>query len=110
MRRTGPTPKVVALVRERSGGLCEICGFAEVQQIHHRLPRRAGGTRNPAINYTSNLLGLCALDHALVESKRERAIEEGHVVPSYADPKTTPVLYRGTWRLLDDEGGWSLSG
>lgn len=109
MRKTGPTKATVDLVRERAGGLCEICGFAEIQQVHHRKPRRAGGTRDPAINYPSNLLGLCALDHALIESKRARAVDEGHVVPSYGDPRTIPVLYRGSWKLLDDEGGMILN-
>lgn len=105
-RKTGPDARTVALVRDRAGGLCEVCGFAEMQQVHHRKPRRMGGTRDPQINAASNLLGLCALDHALVESRRERAIDEGHVVSSYGDPSVIPVLYRGTWRVLDDEGGF----
>lgn len=107
MRKTGPSKATVDLVFRRSGGMCEICGISEGQQVHHRKPRRMGGTRDLAINEPSNLLHLCALDHALVESRRERAIEEGHVVPSYGDPLSIPVLYRGTMRLLDDEGAWT---
>jgi 5-methylcytosine-specific restriction protein A len=106
VRKTGPDRKTVELVRERADNLCEICGLSEGQQLHHRKPRRAGGTRDPAINYPSNLIFACALCHALVESKRERAIEEGHVVPSFGDPASIPVLYRGTMRLLDNEGGF----
>lgn len=108
MRRTGPSKATLELVHNRAFGLCEICGFAEHQQTHHRLPRRAGGTKDPAINLPSNLLALCALDHSRTEMNRTEALRNGWLVSSWEVPIEKPVFYRGTWRLLDDEGGWVI--
>ncbi len=107
-RKTGPDKRTVELVRERAGGLCERCGFAEAQQVHHRRPRGAGGTRNPAINLPGNLYFVCMLCHAYIESNRVESLDKGWLVASWEVPAAKPIEYRGTWRLLDDEGGWIL--
>ena len=107
-RKTGPDKRTVDLVHNRSAGICEVCGWAEGQQLHHRCPRRAGGTRDKAINAPSNLIFLCHLCHASIESHRVKAINDGHLISQFnrdgADE--VPLLYRGTWRALDNEGGF----
>lgn len=43
-------------------GKCAICGFDEVVEIHHIVPRSLGGTDEP-----SNVIVLCPNHHALVD-------------------------------------------
>lgn len=105
-RKTGPDKRTVHLLHERAGGLCEICGFAEAQQIHHRQPRGMGGTRDLSTNACSNLTFICHLCHGRIESYRSKAIADGHIVSKFCVSAETPFLYRGTLRILDDEGGW----
>lgn len=104
-RDTGFPPAVKELVWARSGGRCEVCGEATSDlQHHHRRPRQAGGTRRPDTNTASNCLLACLMDHNRIESYRSRAYDNGWLVRSMQSPLKTPVLYRGEWRLLDDEG------
>lgn len=105
MRKTGPSQDVVNAVLERAGHQCERCGCPRVEQIHHRKPRGAGGTRDPQINSTSNLLALCAQCHVEIESNRTVAYEQGWLVPRNADPARSPVwlAFRG-YSLLSDYG------
>ena len=108
MRKTGPDKRTVELVRDRAGGICEICGWAESQQLHHRKARGRGGSRDPLINAPSNLVFICYPCHASVESQRVKAINEGHLISQFNRDTADciPVLYRGTWRVLNNEGGW----
>lgn len=106
-RKTGPDKQTVELLRERAGGICELCGFHEAQQVHHRKPRGMGGTKDPAINLESNLFYVCFPCHADIESNRTEAVEKGWLVPRWKEPSATPLVYRGTWRLLDDRGGYA---
>ncbi|WP_107984239.1 HNH endonuclease [Rhodococcus sp. OK519] len=105
-RSTGPSRQVAQQVVDRAGGGCEICGVAEAQQIHHRTPRGMGGSRDPAINMPANLIHICAGCHVRVESKRVQAEGNGHLVRRSQGPSEAPILRRGVWVLLDDEGGW----
>lgn len=107
---TGPTPAVRRLVKERSGGRCESCdtilsGFASV---HHRIARGMGGSRDPKLNLPSNLLVLCGSGvsgcHGFTESRREEAYRHGLLVRRGDDPAVVPVMYRGAWVLLVDDG------
>ncbi|WP_372497550.1 HNH endonuclease [Tomitella gaofuii] len=91
-------------MQSRSGGRCERCGMAEACQVHHRKPRRMGGTRDPRINAPSNLLHLCYYCHSDVESKRALAIDQGHVLSSWHIPVETECQYRGRWVRLTDDG------
>lgn len=116
-RNTGPSPAVVRLVMERSEGHCDMCGGylhgnrGYDWSIHHRAPRRMGGTRRPEINQPSNLLAVCGHSltgcHFRIESNRLWATEMGLLVPSYADPSTTPAYLRWGLVLLGDDGTWS---
>lgn len=94
-----------AVVAERSRGLCEVCGAARAESVHHRLPRSHGGRWSPA-----NCLHLCghgtAGCHGWIEQRRARSYRAGWLVRSTADPAATParlaVLDRPV--LLTDDG------
>ncbi|WNO25794.1 HNH endonuclease [Gordonia phage Goib] len=105
-RKTGPTPRTVTAARERAGGLCERCGFAEAQQLHHRRPRGMGGTRDAGANALSNLFYVCYPCHRHIEENRAESIENGYLISriSSISPEAVPVLYRGTLKLLNNEG------
>lgn len=93
-----------AAVKERSFGLCEICGKVRATEVHHRLHRSQGG-RDAA----SNLLHVCGWGnhtgcHGLAHSDPER-YAAGWAVKSTSDPALVPVLYRGQLMVLTAEGG-----
>lgn len=73
------------LVAARNGGRCLRCGRPG-SQIHHRLPRGAGGTSNPKINSPSNLVWLDFACHAEIESHRTVSYRTGWLVRRGADP------------------------
>ena len=110
-RNTGPSRKVRDLVREREGDACARCGLRDGghvwprHQIHHRRPRGLGSSRAADTNDPPNLVLLCALAcHGFVESYRAQATMDGWLVRQGHDPATVPVLYRGSWRLLEADG------
>lgn len=98
------------IVKRRSRGVCERCLAADATQVHHRLPRGAGGSAHrPEVNMPANLLDLCLTCHAICESERERAYLLGLLVHRGQRPSEIPVtvgLEPFTHRfLLDDDGG-----
>jgi 5-methylcytosine-specific restriction enzyme A len=108
-RNTGFTTEVRDLIRDRAAGNCERCGdLNNVRdhgaQVHHRRPRGMGGTKRDSTNGPSNGLHLCGMCHRVVENNREISLNLGQLVRQQQDPKTVPVLYRGQWVLLDDDG------
>jgi 5-methylcytosine-specific restriction protein A len=107
---TGPARAVRELVHARSGGRCEATGCGRrAAHIHHRRPRRLGGSRRADTNRASNLLHLCAEHHAAVESLRTRAYALGMLLRDGADPAAAPVFRRGAWVLLDDDGSATIT-
>ena len=56
-------------------GAPERCGGK--MEVHHLLPRGMGGTSDPAIHDLDNLMLLCSVHHAWVESHRAEAYELG---------------------------------
>ncbi len=113
-RYTGATPLVRMSVVMRGGGKCEICNKAlnnsTYVSLHHRKPRKMGGSKDTALNEPSNLMMICGSGttgcHGYVESHRELSYENGWLVHSYENPATKPVLIRNTSVLLDDFGGY----
>lgn len=100
------------VVEARAAGLCERCGDPLTFGVtyHHRQPRSMGGSsRSDRFYSAANLLALCVYPgkdcHRLIESYRARAIELGYLVPQSSDFRETPVLYRGCWVRLTDDGG-----
>lgn len=79
---------------------CERCARTDGLQLHHRRPRQAGGTTDPAATTAANALVLCAACHRWVESNREAATVRGWLVPQGVDPADVPVLIYGRGRVL----------
>lgn len=107
-RKTGPDKATVELVRARSGGICERCGWHEGQQLHHRRARGMGSTRRESTNAVYSLVDLCHPCHSHIESHRTQALDDGWLVPQHGDPALVPVRARGTWKMLDMFGGYQL--
>lgn len=80
------------LVYLRAWFACERDGRTDGLQLHHRRPRQAGGTTDPAASRASNALLLCATCHRWVESNRRAALSAGWLVPTETDPVTVPAL------------------
>lgn len=66
-------------VYERDHGVCFACEDPAVQ-IQHRMPRQAGGSRDPSINLPSNFIAVCLDCHAWMESSRTAAEDYGYLV------------------------------
>lgn len=106
INRPGPVndwpAKVRKAARQRSGGRCELCGFAEATHLHHRQLRRHGDHR------IVNALHVCATCHGRVHSDRDVqvAYDAGWLVRSFLDPADVAVvLTTGPAYLLED-GTW----
>lgn len=117
-RDTGPDQATRSLVLDRSMGFCEMCGkqlYAVPQgwiaphAIHHRQPRKMGGTSRPEINSPANLLLVCDgrpnSCHPWIEANRAAAYEFGLLVRATGDPAKVPVVLEGGDQyLLTDDG------
>jgi len=104
--------EVVAVVRARSRGRCEIAilgaCLGEGTQRHHRVTRKMGGRHGAAASRSdraANLLDACAGCHGLVTERPGLGYSFGWSLHEYEDPALTPVLYRGELAYLDDAGG-----
>lgn len=110
-RRTGPPKAVMAILRERSGGMCEIgavcAGKGAATDPSHRIAKGMGGTKDPRSNTPSNNLHACRACHDLAEGDPAGAYARGWKIRrGVADPKDVPVWHwvHG-WVYLDDQGG-----
>ena len=102
---TGFSKAVRDTILARAKGGCEVCFFAQPDQIHHRRPRGAGGSKASDTNTAANALALCTECHTWIESNRVKALEVGWLVRQGHDPATVPVLRFGSdWVLLADDG------
>lgn len=99
------TPAVHAVIRERSGGVCEGCGAERAWDAHHRHPRKMGGTKRAWIGLPSNAAHFCRQCHTVAETNRTLAKLLGWLVPEGHDPELERFLYRGEYRLLTSDGG-----
>jgi hypothetical protein len=63
------------LVLARAMGVCEICRWAPIAHLHHKLRRSQGGT-----NDLSNLLGVCLDDHEFLHANPAYSYEKGWLV------------------------------
>jgi 5-methylcytosine-specific restriction enzyme A len=112
-RRTGPSDEVVDLVYERAQWSCELCGAPVGDRrgvdhhLHHRRPRRMGGSQLPDTNAPQNLLLLCPASHETVESERTAAYAGGWLVGQNADPSLVPVLILAKLKFLTAAGEYS---
>ncbi len=93
-------------VRERDGGRCVVCGRGGLVHLHHRRPVHAGGSRNPAVHASANLVCVCAGCHRRIHARPAWARDAGLLLPAGADPEAVPVRVhgRGLVRLGNDGG------
>lgn len=63
-----------------------------------------GSTRRPETNGAANALWVCNLDHLRIESHRSLAYDNGWLVKQSQFPADVPVLRRGVFVLLRDNG------
>lgn len=115
-RSTGPDLAIRQLVIDRSNHMCLRCGQPG-QVIHHRRPRKRGGTRRPEINSPENLVWICNACHDWIESHRTEAYERGWLVKEGVDgPLEIPIVNvygqesflmpDGSHKTLGLEPGW----
>lgn len=106
---------MVELVLERAQYSCELDGAQLGDRrgvdfhVHHRRPRRMGGSQLPDTNAPQNLLILCPDDHAMVESERAAAYAGGWLVRQNEDPLRVPVLIVAVERYLTADGRYADS-
>lgn len=113
---TGPTRTTREVVWARAGGRCELCGGSIAGVVgfsmHHRLPRRMGGSSRPELNTPANLILLCGSGttgcHGRVESHREQAYGEGLLLREGQDPAAVPVLLAIDLVYLAVDGTYAL--
>jgi hypothetical protein len=102
-RHTGPSRAVVDLLKTRSGGVCEYCGVRPATEAHHRLGRKAGGTKRPWINKLSNLVHLDRFCHARITNTnghRAEYEESGFLLREALKPDATPLDHAQLGRVL----------
>lgn len=107
-----------ALVDERSGGRCEgtivTLGSAvarcpeQATQHHHRRPRRAGGSTDPATETAANIIHVCQRHHDDAEQYRQVAYSIGWLLRATDNPEAVGVdLWCGRVFLTTD-GGYGI--
>lgn len=108
---SGPSPAVRATVLTRAGYRCELCQTLVSREfsVHHRRPRRMGGTRRADANAPHNLLLLCGSGttgcHGWVESHRTSGYDDGIILYDRDDPADYPYRDRlGQWWILTPSG------
>jgi hypothetical protein len=109
MTRTGPKPGTEekdarAIVRERSGGWCEmrLTGCAgRATDFSHRIGQGVGGPDTP-----SNAMDACRICHSWCHARPAEAKDLGLMLESWQDPTLEPVAYQNAGLvMLDDRGG-----
>lgn len=92
-------------VYDRSAGRCEadipsVCTYV-AREWHHRKPRSLGGRWDP-----SNGMHLCVDCHLYITTHPAHAQRAGWTVKATATPAEVPLMRRGAWGYLDDDGGF----
>jgi hypothetical protein len=98
----GKAARAAVIDRDRH---CVLCS-EPISDVHHRLPRGAGGAAHDPTRWAlSRLIGLCRAHHRWIEEHRTEAIRGGLLIRhGLTNPRDVPVRYRGLWALLDDKG------
>ena len=95
----------------RAQGYCEKCEQWTGDQFaaHHRKLKSQGGK-----DHIQNLVALCHPCHNLgthaVHLNPQKAVDRGWIVPTWADPATTPICTDANQTLQLKENGTKLQG
>ena len=100
-------------VFERALYKCERCGGGPDTfgwSVHHRVPRGMGGSKNPMLHETANLILLCGSGvtgcHGWVESNRDQAKKTGFLLYKVDSAPEIPFTdNKGITWIIDNEGG-----
>ena len=99
------------IVLARADGRCEVTGLPLVDHphLHHR--HRRG---HPRYDVPSNLIAVNPQSHLAVfdgsiHAEPAQSRWFGWIVRPGRDWRTAPVLIRGQWTLLDDDGGYTAT-
>jgi hypothetical protein len=76
---TGPSPKTILAVRERSQLRCEACASARAAHVHHRKLRRFGD------HTLINLLHVCLECHNTIHANPTDSYDRGLLVHSFVE-------------------------
>jgi 5-methylcytosine-specific restriction endonuclease McrA len=98
----GKAARAAVIDRDRH---CVLCS-EPISDVHHRLPRGAGGAAHDPTRWSlSRLIGLCRSHHRWTEENRTVAERDGLLVRhGVTEPAKVPVRYHGQWALLRDDG------
>ena len=78
----------------RDGGKCLYC-LGEADDVHHRSPKKMGGTKDEYIAFgLANLVSLCRSHHDWVHSNPAQAYKLGFLVHSWEDPAEVPIVLK----------------
>lgn len=107
--------RVLAVLKERSGGVCEIglpgCAYTATDPAH-RIKQGMGGRKGvtkKAHDVPSNVLHLCRWCHTICHQQPNLAYRRGWMLREHQTPIAEPVLYRGQLRWLADDGTLSTT-
>jgi cytochrome c553 len=107
---SGVPVKVRDALRERSGGVCELTApgcTGQATDFAHRKKVAAGGRKGAAAradHVLSNALAACRSCHQNCHEAPPAAYWRGWMLHENEDPTVVPVLYRGCWSLLSNDG------
>ena len=106
------TAKARAIIRKRSGGICEACGKVPAAQVHHRLYKSRGGRGNVA-----NGLHVCGFGnaggcHGIAHTAKGE--QQGWSIRSGGDPVSMPATVPVSHAVhglvkFDDLGGFEAT-
>lgn len=104
MKRTGFSERTRKIIMKRDFHRCLVCGIRKQDmQIHHRCPRRMGGTLDPWVNSPANGVLLCAGCHQGIELDRTLGYAQGLLLHAGQRPPLVSVAsWRGRLWLLED--------
>jgi 5-methylcytosine-specific restriction enzyme A len=97
--------KAKHLVNERDGGICQKCPDPATD-VHHRVTRGMGGSRDDTLNYgMANLVALCRSCHDEVHAHPAASYNAGWLVRTGNDPAVIPLVVTKDMTIwLKDDG------
>lgn len=98
------------VVAARDGGNCLRC-LGPATDVHHRLVKGMGGSKDPLVAGLANLVSLCRICHDWVHAHPGEAYKAGWLVLRGTVPGDAPIrLNAGEWLWLTDDGNARCDG